>query len=76
MKNNKDWCIFANNIHLLRINNNYSKKKMAEILNIGVGSLRKIEKGECPKRLKADIIYNLSQYFNLKPSQLFEENLF
>lgn len=43
--------IFLKNISYLRKHNKLSKRKMAEILGIGVKSLNKIENGELPPRI-------------------------
>lgn len=44
---------------------------MAQIMGIGVGTLRMIESGHLPKRLSACVIVKLMVYFNLKAGALF-----
>ena len=48
---------FSRNIILLRSHYGYSQKHMAQLLGIGVESLRKIEKGIIPPRLTVDVIF-------------------
>lgn len=48
---------------------------MAKLLGIGVGSLTKIEKGELPQRLSANIIYRIYKEFGIKPSDQFDKTL-
>ncbi len=59
------------NIKWLRLRHGLTEEQMAEILGIGVGSLRKIEKGELPPRLSVNIVFEVQNYFALKPKDLF-----
>ena len=63
--------VFCQNVKILRERNNLSKKEMAEILEIGIASLTKIEQGVIPPRATTNIIFNLSNSFNIKPHKLF-----
>lgn len=63
---------FCKNVKFLRENNNLSKKEMAKILGIGIGSLTKLEKGEIPERMGANVIINICDYFHILPNKLFE----
>ncbi len=59
------------NIKWLRLQHGLTEKQMAEILGIGVGSLRKIEKEELPPRLSANIVFEVQNYFGIKAKDLF-----
>lgn len=63
------------NIKWLRVQHGLSEKQMAEILGIGVGSLQKIEKGELPPRLSVNIVFEVQNYFDIKPKDLFYAKL-
>ena len=43
---------------------------MSELLGIGIKSLNKIEKGEVPPRLSANVIFNIWRYFHIRPKDL------
>ena len=60
------------NIAYLRKRHGFSKKKMAEILNIGVWSIDRIEEGVLPERLKVDVVFEIEKYFGIHPAELFE----
>lgn len=64
---------FLENIVYLRKYHNLSKKKMAQILGIGIGSYNKIEQGELPERLNVDVIFNITEYFKIPPARLFQK---
>ncbi|MBQ7897107.1 MAG: helix-turn-helix transcriptional regulator [Clostridia bacterium] len=66
---------FCRNVKFLRENNNLSKKEMAKILGIGIGRLTKVEKGEIPERMSANVIINICNYFDVLPNKLFEKIL-
>ena len=59
------------NIKWLRMQHGLSEKQMAEILGIGVGSLRKIENGALPPRLSVSIVFKVQNYFCIQPKDLF-----
>lgn len=70
MKNNEtpdDIEIFGHNVAWLRKQNGLSKKEMAKLLHIGVGSLNKIERGELPPLLRADVFFFIKLHFGLSP---------
>ena len=62
--------ILIHNITYLRKKYGISKKKMSELLGIGIKSLNKIEKGEVPPRLSANVIFNIWRYFHIRPKDL------
>lgn len=63
--------IFCKNIRILRIKNGLSQREMAQVLGIGVGSLRTIEAGHIPPCLGCNALYNAAVYFGLRISALF-----
>ena len=63
--------IFCENVQKLRLANNLTKKEMAKKMQIGVGSLTKIESGILPPRLDCKVIFYLSREFELTPDALF-----
>ncbi|MBQ4598311.1 MAG: helix-turn-helix transcriptional regulator [Clostridia bacterium] len=58
------------NIVWLRNYYGIPKKRMAELLEIGIGSLNKIESGEMPPRLSAEVIINIYNLFGIHPKDL------
>ena len=71
MKNDEQIKVFCQNIKILREKSGLSKKEMAEILEIGTASLTKLEQGIMPPRMRVNIVYQLSQNFNIQPCKLF-----
>lgn len=63
--------IFMFNVKWLREKHGLSKKEMAKILGISVGTLNKIEKSELPPRLSVDIVFNIYQHFGIHPKNQF-----
>ena len=68
--------IFSKNMKDIRAKNNISKKEMAKILGIGVGSLSKIESGILPPKLEANILIKIYHKFEILPSELFSKESF
>ncbi|MBQ6840014.1 MAG: helix-turn-helix transcriptional regulator [Oscillospiraceae bacterium] len=62
---NKEFKIFMKNVAWLRKQHKLSKKKMAQIMGIGVGSLTQIEKGIFPERLRIDACINIQRHFGV-----------
>ncbi|MBQ7120767.1 MAG: helix-turn-helix transcriptional regulator [Clostridia bacterium] len=73
--NEKSVEILLYNIAWLREHNKLSKKKMAKILDISVKSLNKIENGVLPPKISVKIIFNICDFFEIKPKKLFEEKI-
>ena len=71
MKNEQELQNFCKNITLLRKRHGLSKKEMAKLLGIGIWSLNKIERGELPPRLNANVILAVYRQFGVRPSMLF-----
>lgn len=59
---------FSYNISYLRRKHSISKKKMCEILGIGVSSLNKIEQGILPPRLNVEVLFRIQSYFGVPAS--------
>ncbi len=64
---------FLVNVAYLRKRHNLSKKEMAQILGIGIGSYNKLEQGILPERLSVDVIFNITDYFKIPPANLFQK---
>ncbi len=60
---------FINNIAYLRKKKGLSKKEMANVLNISIYALNKIERGELPKKISVEIIFNLQKNFKISPEK-------
>ncbi len=70
---NKDIYIlnFCNNVKRLRKQSGLSRKEMAKKLGIGIKSLSMIEGGVLPKRLGAEIIFEIYNNFGINPREIF-----
>jgi transcriptional regulator with XRE-family HTH domain len=70
---NNDLCIqiFCQNVKYLRAKNRLSKKNMAHILGIGIGSLNKLEQGILPPTLGCNILFHILNAFALYPHEMF-----
>ncbi len=78
MENTSSKTAFENlshNIIWLRKHHGYSKRKMAELLGIGLWSLNRLERFEIPPKLTVDILYWLHQQFRLLPHILLTQRL-
>ena len=73
---NHSFSVFFHNIAGLRKNYGYSQKYMAQLLGIGIGTLRKIEQGIIPPRLGIDIAFAVQKHFGISPAILFSQELF
>ena len=65
---------FSNNIKQLRKTHGLSKKEMASIMGIGVGSLTKLEQGILPPKATVQILLNLHEHFGSSISELFQNH--
>ncbi len=63
---------FCMNVRSLRLLHKLSQKEMAQALGIGVKSLQKIEAGEIPPRLGADVLFAIHNRFRIPISNLFK----
>ena len=71
----KDCLTFCHNIKWMRLHRKLSKKKMAEILKISVGTLTKIENGMLPPRLTIEIFFNFQNHFGIRPADQLSRRL-
>ncbi len=69
-----EWTNFLNNIAWLRKSSKMTKKEMAEIMNISVENLDKIERGELPEQVSVKVIFKISEVFEIHPEYLFGIN--
>lgn len=74
-KNDKSWTIFIKNIVWLREHYEFSKEKMAEISEISVEVINRIENGEMPDEVTVETIIRLGNFFCIEPMELFSEIL-
>jgi len=49
---------------------------MAKAVGISVQSVCKIEKGILPKRLNANVLFSIKQFFGIYPSDMLTKNYF
>ena len=61
---------FIQNVIDLRKEHGLSKKEMASIMHISVSSLSKIEKGEIPRRTMLEVVFYMSDYFDISCDKL------
>ena len=66
---------FMYNVVQLRKYYGISKKRMAELLGISIGSLNKIENGEFPPKLSVEVIFNIHNIFGIHPKIQLEDGL-
>lgn len=59
---------FVYNIKWLRRQYGLSRKQMADILEIGIWSIGKLEKGEMPPRLGINVFFAVQKYFGISPA--------
>ena len=70
---NKEIQAFCENVLAIRKRLKLSKKDMAKSLNIGVGSLCKIEKGIIPPKMSCAVLFKINSNFNICYDDIFEE---
>ena len=70
-----DLQILCENIKKLRLEKGISQKEMAKHLRVGVKSLRKLERGEIPPRMKVDLMFRACEYFGITIGQLLSKDL-
>ncbi len=71
MKTDEEVKIFGKNIKKLRKQSGMSQKNFAAKFDIGVGSLRLIEKGVLPNRLSVDFLMKVCSSYGISPSKIF-----
>ena len=72
MKNDNEIENLLHNILVLQKIFGYNRKEMAEILNIGIEGMKKLENGELPKRLGIIGLFNIQEKFKIDVSELFK----
>ncbi len=72
MKNKNEFLIFSDNIRLLRVKYNISKREMAKILGVSVKTLSLIENDVIP-RISVEVVFKTARYFGIQPAWLFQE---
>lgn len=68
---NRELHAFFQNISTLRSSHKLTQKEMAKICGDSLSTLRKLEHNILPSRMSVRIIFNISNYFHLRPEQLF-----
>lgn len=63
---------FCENLKKLRIENNLTKKAMAEKLDVTTRTIRMIENHEIPTTLTVEFVYKVIRTFNVDGSDLFK----
>lgn len=71
MNISQDALNFCCNIAYLRKKHGMTQAEMAKILDVGVGTVRKLEHGIIPPRLSAAVVCRVSDHFHIHPSTLF-----
>lgn len=66
---------FLYNVAWLRRQHRLSKKKMAQLLGISIGSLNKIENGELPPRASLEVLNKIHNTFGIALTDLFGKRL-
>lgn len=67
--------VFTHNIRWLRKKHDLSKRKMAELLGIGLWSLNRLERGQIPPRMTIEILFAVQKHFGISPSAQLESRL-
>ena len=67
--------IFTENITYLRKANKLSLKQMSEILDISTYTVKQLEKGVLPSKLKVSVLFKVQQHFFISPQIMVSEKL-
>ena len=70
--NEQELKIFTENIKFLRQKASFTQSQMAELLNISIGSLEKLESGVIPKRLSVEVVFKIMSVFKTNPFEAIE----
>lgn len=60
----------AKQLKLLRKEQGLTQKQLAKLLNVSLYSIKKLEKGEIPKKLSVNILMDIHYNFGITPSQM------
>lgn len=63
------WENFCDNVIWLRKQYGISKRRMAELMGVGIWTLNKIERGEVPPRADVSIFWNIHKRFGISPAE-------
>ncbi|MBR3789425.1 MAG: helix-turn-helix transcriptional regulator [Clostridia bacterium] len=63
---------FCNNIKKLRIDNNLTKKAMAEKLKVSTRTIRMLENHQIPRTLTIEVVLEIMRAFNVDGGDLFK----
>lgn len=75
MADNRDLEIFCENFRWMRQHHGLTQKQMAQCLEISVGYVRRLERGELPPRLGVEIFLRIYRKFGISPSRQFSQQL-
>lgn len=67
----REWCRFCENLRLLRLARGYTVRQTARLLRLHTADYRRLECGELPRRVKADLILSAAQHYGVSPRDLF-----
>lgn len=73
MKREEYMHALARQLRFLRKKHGLSQKELADTLQIGLSSLRLLERGILPSRLSCEVLFDLSDHFRIPMSRLFED---
>ena len=62
---------FCRNVSYLRKKLNLTEAQMGKIMNVGIGTVRSLERGMIPPRLNVYILYRLHDHFHISVAALF-----
>ena len=71
MIQNRKEHVFCENVKALRMEHQLSKRKMAQIMGVGILTLNQLEQGILPQRLKASVLLRLADHFDCSTDELF-----
>lgn len=71
MENDNDLGNLFANMRYLRKNKALTQQKMAQLLHISVGYVRRLEHGELPPRLGIEFVRYIYRHFGVSPGRLF-----
>ena len=73
---NPDTQNFCRNVLFLRLLHKLTRKQMAQIMEISIGKLGRIERQELPFRISVGMLCRLCEYFGLSADVVLKEDLF
>lgn len=67
---NPHYTILLNNIKYLRLRHGLTCKQMAKLLNTSVRSIKRMERGELPLTVSAEVLVIIDREFGILPSNV------